>query len=307
MEVPVTVVPQKPTFIFDRTNVETDLNQAFDRELSLRWQFLQVRADKSLPFVLLPRLIRPPQYLDNLDQEKRIDGFCVIVAKLKSLYKSGELRLNGIAPCQLRLANSLCKIWHFLHIGKVTPYPPNFSFCYELAPGVVPTIMTEADHGRISAKEIHELERLIGDKRYNWFLNHQMEGRDRIMLIDTRIGELEAGMTRRHNSISKEYKAWVENIGDKALVLDDPFEKIPGIDIESGRYRWFNLERQLLKEKRTLEAERRVYGCMFGDLLAAITNGLIEKGEMEEGGPPAPGKDEVIGGSDGESDIYSAN
>ncbi|RSL66861.1 hypothetical protein CEP53_003236 [Fusarium sp. AF-6] len=314
MEVPVTVVPQKPTFTFDRSYVEAKakagLDKTFDRELSLRWQFLQVRAGKSLPFVLLPRLSRPPRYLDNIDQKERIDGIYVIEDKLKSLYKGGKLRLDGIAPCQIQLANALSTTWHLLHIGEVTPFPPDFSFYYRLTPDMVPTIMTQADHRPISANEIHEVKRLIEDERYNWIRHHDKEARDRGELIVTRISELESGMTRRHNSISKEYEAWVENIGDKALVLDDPFETLPDVNIESGRHGWFKLERQLLKEKRTLEVQRRAHAYMFGDMLAAITNALIEKGEMEEmdeGDPPTPRKDEVIDGSDGEPDIYSAN
>ncbi|RSL58810.1 hypothetical protein CEP54_007538 [Fusarium duplospermum] len=232
MEVPVTVVPQRPKFIFDRSKVKNVIGQCFDQELSLRWQFVQLRAGKSLPFVVLPQLSRPPQHLDEEDPDEPIDGIYVIADELKSLHKDGELRLDGCTPDQIRLANALSEAWRLLHLGTVTDFPSKFSFRYRLTPDMAPTIMTEADYGPISANEIWKLQKLLEEFRYDWFLHHDKEARDRMKLSETRISELEVGMTRQHNSISKEYEAWAENIQVDPFILDDPFEKIPDTFIQ---------------------------------------------------------------------------
>ncbi|KAJ3460094.1 hypothetical protein MRS44_010961 [Fusarium solani] len=271
---------QDGQFVFDRAQNTDVFDQYFDRELSLRWQFVQAQAGKHLPIVLLPQRSRPPKHPKQGHDDELTETVYMVRDELKYLNETEKLDMNCRAPCQLGLAKRLGNRWAFLHIGTFAPYPPNFSFHYQVAPGAVLGPKTQDDHVSIAVSEIQELVRLITEDRYKWFLECEKKTRDGIRLAETRISELEVGMTRQHNAVSKEFELWAASIGEKPFLINDPFQKIPDVDTDCGWHAWFRLEKQLLEAERLLEIERRAQDWVFCDILAAMTNGLVEKGEM---------------------------
>ncbi|EEU38713.1 uncharacterized protein NECHADRAFT_83128 [Fusarium vanettenii 77-13-4] len=270
---------QNREFVFDKSQLPCVFDQDYDRELSLRAQFVLLNVGQPLPIVVLPRLSRPPKHRKQAHDDELTETIYMIRDELKYLNETGRLDTNCRAPCQLGLAKRLGKRWAFLHIGTFAPYPPNFSFHHQVAPGAVLGPKTQEDHVSIAATEIQELTRLITQDRYKWFLECEKAIRDRIKLVETRISELELGMTRQHNAVSKEFEAWAENIGDNAFVIDDSFQRIQDNDTDfCGWHVWFRLERQLLEAEQSLELERHAQESLFCDILAAMTNGLILKG-----------------------------
>ncbi|KAJ4210886.1 hypothetical protein NW759_012917 [Fusarium solani] len=246
---------QNAEFVYDRAQNTDVFDQDFDHELSLRLQFVQAQAGKPLPIVLLPNLSRPPKHPNQAHDDELTETIYMIRDELKYLNETEKFDLNY-------------------------GYPPNFSSHHQVAPGAVLGPKTQADHVSIAASEIQELTRLITEDRYRWFLDCERQTRDGIKPAETRISELEVGMTRQYNVVSKEFEIWAENIGDNAFLISDPFRKIPDVDTDCGWHAWFRLEKQLLMAKRLLEIERRAQHWLFCDILAAMTNGLIEKGEM---------------------------
>ncbi|KAI8716937.1 hypothetical protein NCS52_00988400 [Fusarium sp. LHS14.1] len=272
---------QSREFVFDRSQLPCVFDQNFDRELSLRAQFLLTHVGQPLPKVLLPRLSRPPKHRQRAHDDELIETIYMIKDEFKYLNETGRLDINCLAPCQLGLAERLGKRWAFLHIGISTPYPLNFSFHHQVAPGAVAGPKTQEDHVSIVAPEIQELTRLITQDRYKRFLEREKPIRDMMKLIERRISALEMEMTRQHNALSKEFEAWAEDIGDNAFVIEDSFQRIQDTETDCcGRHAWFKLERQLLEAEKSLEVERNALDCLFCEALAAMTNGLIKKGEM---------------------------
>ncbi|KAL2679288.1 hypothetical protein Neosp_010057 [[Neocosmospora] mangrovei] len=254
---------------------------AFDRS-QLPAQFVLTHVGEPLPIVLFPRLSRPPKHRKDANDDELSESIYMIRDELKYLNETGRLDTNCRAHCQLGLAKRLGKGWAFLHIGTFAPYPPNFTFHHQVASGPVLGPKTKEDHVSIAATEIQELTRLITQDHYKWFLECDKAIRDRIKLAETRISELEPGMTRQHNAVSKEFEAWAKNIGDNAFVIDDAFQRIQeNVTDFCGWHNWFRLERQLLDAEKSLELERHAQESLFCELLAAMTNGLIKKGEMD--------------------------
>ncbi|KAI8675947.1 hypothetical protein NCS57_00497600 [Fusarium keratoplasticum] len=271
---------QNGEFVLDRTQNTYIFDKDFDKELSLRWQYVNAQADKLPPLVLLPDLSRPPKHPKQAHDDELTETIYMIRDEIKYLNETQKLQLNCRAPCQEGLAKRLGKRWAFLHIGDFAPYPPNFSFHHQVAAGVVLGPKFQVDHMCIAASELQELTRLITEDRYKWFLECEKKTRDGIKLAEMRIRELEGYMTRQHNAILKEFELWAENNWDNVFVINDPFQNIPNIITNHGWYAWFRLERQMLEAERLLETERLAQHWVFCDILAAMTNGLVEKGEM---------------------------
>lgn len=269
---------QNTDFFYDKEESTTIFDQDFDHELSLRWQFVQIRAGKPLPFVLLPKRSRPPKHPKQPREDKLTEPICIIRAEIKSLYEAKKLQLNGCAPCQEGLAERLGKRWAFLHIGNFAPYPSNFSFYDQTEAGTLLGPMNQADHEFIAANELHELKRLITEDRYYQFIDYEKVARGRIKAAEARISELEVGMTRRHNALSKQFEIWAETIEDNASLISSPPQEIPDLMKDCGWHVWFGLERRLLTAQRMLEIERRAQHWVFCDMLAAMINGLLEEG-----------------------------
>ncbi|KAJ4326723.1 hypothetical protein N0V84_002840 [Fusarium piperis] len=192
----------------------------------------------------------------RLGRELSLRWKFVIIRELKDLYQAGRLDVNGHTCCQERLAKTLGQRWYFCHIAKT----------HEILQA-------------IAAGEIEELQRLIED-RYEWFLHCEQTALDKIKVAEASIIKLEVGMTRQHNAVSKQYQIWLKSIDNNPAEMYLPFERTPDVDTNSGWHAWFRLEEQLLKAELELERQNRAKSWVFCDMLAAITNGLIEKNEM---------------------------
>ncbi|KAM0421345.1 hypothetical protein ACHAPT_010878 [Fusarium lateritium] len=252
---------QTPCFVFDRHPLIQAREQEFNREMSLRWQFIQQKKDKPLPRPILPRMnsSQRPQRPDTY--RRATHTIQSIVTRLKELYKDGKLESRGGASCQMDLARELCERWRFMHHQDTRP---------------LRRLVARFAHECTALEEVDYMKELITEARYEWFHNQDEKAKHALKQAQESFDTANVETTREHQVVSREFRTWRAKQGMGNVYV----EGTGNVNTDPGWCAWYRHEQRLLKAEMVLDNLNKGQTWVFCDILAAMTNGLIDKGEM---------------------------